>query len=615
MRKIHRLSPDIASQIAAGEVVERPSSVVKELVENAIDSGASRIEVRIEQGGLSKITVRDDGEGMTPEDALLAVERHATSKIQSFHDLDCLTTLGFRGEALPSISSVASMTLITRTQEAAAGVELRLEGGEKPSVRPCGAPVGTTVEVRELFSRVPARLKFLKSKNTEGSYITESMMLAALARPEITFVLYREGRKTREYLRTPSVGQRVQQVLGQDPSEFCKRVRASIGIEAYLSKPDRTRVGASGLYLFVNRRPIRDRQLARAICQAYGPTLEVGRYPVGAFFLDVPHELVDVNVHPQKAEVRFADPRGIFTIIVKELQLGLTKTFLWSSPNSLFSHGGPSSEPSSSSQEWSLHTTSGGLQREQDSGAASSSLGGVPQKKQELVPYLTQFHETAMPSSSLPLPLSDAIVPFPSSSYSGNRPVVYRKLKFLAQLKATFLLCEGEDALYILDQHAAAERVTFDRLRQAYLARDVPMQCLLIPEVIALAPPEIACLEEQEKEIEGLGIELRQVGGEAVAIHAVPSLLQHISAERIVRDLLAELGHHAKRPFTEIVDRILATLACHGSVRAGDSLSPDEVAALLKGLDRVDFAAYCPHGRPVLTRLSFEELERRVGRS
>ncbi|HEY2509692.1 MAG TPA: DNA mismatch repair endonuclease MutL, partial [Polyangiaceae bacterium] len=327
MGKVQRLPDDLANQIAAGEVVERPASVVKELVENALDAGATRVRVEIDHGGTVCIRVVDDGEGMEEEDARLALERHATSKIAKVEDLLGIATFGFRGEALPSIGSVARLTLATRVRSKGEGVELVVEGGGMPRPRPCGCAPGTTIEVRDLFFNVPARRKFLKSTATESAHVGEVVLLAALARPDVTFVLARDGRVAREYLRASSRAERARQAIPDETLEACAGQRGAMKIEAYLSAPERARAGSVALHLFVNGRPVKDRQLARAVAQAYGSVLEPGRYPVGVLYLDLPPEQVDVNVHPQKAEIRFADARTVFDAVTRELHAALGKAF------------------------------------------------------------------------------------------------------------------------------------------------------------------------------------------------------------------------------------------------------------------------------------------------
>jgi DNA mismatch repair protein MutL len=603
MGRIHRLPDDLANQIAAGEVVERPSSVVKELVENALDSGATRVKVELEQGGVALVRVSDDGAGMAADDSVLSLERHATSKIDRKEDLFALRTFGFRGEALPSIASVSRLKLLSRARGVAEGTEVVVEGGGHPRVKPAGAAEGTSVEVRDLFFNVPARRKFLKSTGTESAHVSEAMLLAALARPDVSFFLVRDGRAAREWLRVPTRRERVAQTIEGERLETCLGERGPLRIEAHLAAPERARAGTVGLHLLVNGRPVRDRPLARAVSQAYGSVLEPGRYPVGAVYVDLPPDQVDVNVHPQKAEVRFADGRALFDAVTRELHAALARAFNlpalgtgrpWSLPRTPAPSAAPMAArfvPELGPDPWELAPVS-------EDPSTQKSLA-----EQTLTPSPDVAGPTAVraPGDLTPRAL------FEGAGF-------YASLDFLAQVRGTFLVCSGSDGLYVLDQHAAAERVTFDRLRRAFEARAMSMQRLLIAEVVELLPAEVATLEEHAQEVAAFGVELRAVGTGAVAVHAVPTLLMRVRPERLVRDLVAELSRAASRPFGDAADLVLATMACHGSIRAGDALSREEAVALLRALDHIDFAGHCPHGRPVVTRIGYDELERRVGR-
>lgn len=617
MGRIRKLSDELANQIAAGEVVERPSSIVKELVENSLDAGATRIVVDIEQGGRTLIRVTDDGEGMTADDAIACFDRHATSKIEKIADLAALGTFGFRGEALPSIASVSRLLLRTRPRGGNEGVEVYAEGTGPGPAQPAGGAVGTTIEVRDLFFNVPARRKFLKATATESAHVGDVILGAALARPDVTFVLSRDGRVVREYLRAATRADRVRTALTGEKLAECVVERGPIRVEALLAPPERARAGTTGLSLLVNGRHVRDRLFARAVAQSYGSVLEGGRYPVGVVWLDVPPDVVDVNVHPQKAEVRFADARGIFDAITRELGAALSKAF------GLPTLGAAPAAPWARPPGWSAGPRSGPPAWVT---ASRTKDEAEPIEVYEAAPLpLFDVREPIVATSSvgeLPLPM-----PMPTTNLFAERSEpatprtdlfggesLYASLRFVGQVRGTFLVCEGNDGLYVLDQHAAAERVTFDRLRRAHASRGLGIQKLLLPEVVELAPTEVALLEDQAEEIASLGVEVRAVGESAVAVHGVPDLLARAQPARIVRDLAAELSRSAGRPFRGAIDLVLATMACHGSIRAGDAISREEAEALLRALDQVDFAGHCPHGRPVIMRLSFGELERRVGR-
>jgi DNA mismatch repair protein MutL len=605
MGRIRLLPDDLANQIAAGEVVERPASVVKELVENALDAGATRVKAELEQGGVALVRVIDDGAGMGTDDALLSLERHATSKIERSEDLFALRTFGFRGEALPSIASVARLRLLTRARGTPEGTEVVVEGGAQARARPAGAPEGTSVEVRDLFFNVPARRKFLKSTGTEAAHVSEAMLLAALARPDVSFFLVRDGRAVREWLRVATRRERVGQAIDGERLEECLGERGPMKIEAHLASPERARAGTVGLHLLVNGRPVRDRPLSRAVAQAYGSVLEPGRYPVGVVYVDLPADQVDVNVHPQKAEVRFADGRALFDAVSRELHASLARAFHLPALGASRGWGAAprSAAPSSSEPE----TTRFVRDRGPDPWDLAPASSEDPSTQKSLAERTTLTSVSDDGDSRVTEERSPAVTLFEGAGF-------YASLEFLAQVRGTFLVCSGSDGLYVLDQHAAAERVTFHRLRRAFASRSIATQRLLIPDVVELLPAEIAALEEHATEVAALGVELRAVGPSAVAVHAVPTLLMRGRPERIVRDLVAELGRAAKRPFGDAADLVLATMACHGSVRAGDALSREEAVALLRALDDIDFAGHCPHGRPVVTRIGYDELERRVGR-
>ena len=595
MARVQKLSDELANQIAAGEVVERPASVVKELVENAVDANATRVSVEIDHGGSVRVRVTDDGDGMTQADAMLAMERHATSKIRTLDDLFRLGTYGFRGEALPSIGSVSRLLLRTRVRDSDEGCEVEVQGGRAAVGRPSGGAPGTSVDVCDLFFNVPARRKFLKATATESAHVGDVLLGAALGRPDITFTLARDGRIVREYLRSGSRADRARTASAGENLAHVHGERGPLRIEAMLAPPERARAGATGLALLVNGRPVRDRVLARAVAHAYGSVLEGGRYPVGVVWLDLPSELVDVNVHPQKAEVRFTDGRSVFDAITRELHAGLAHAY------GLPDLGGNPYARLNAPTLKALDTAAAEV-RGMTSGASSPMTGpGEP-----------------VPST---LPRLDPQVPLvpQTNLFAIAEPQLftrqgYASLRFAAQMRSMFLLCEGEDGMYVLDQHAAAERVTFHRLRQAHAARAVTMQRLLVPEVVELPPLDVAVLEENAEALASVGVEVRAVGEGAVAVHAIPALLVRREPVRIVQDLASELARSGGRAFGNAVDLVLATMACHGSVRAGDAVSPEEARALLAALDEVDFAGHCPHGRPIVMRMTWSELERRVGR-
>ena len=543
--RVRILPDDLANQIAAGEVVERPASVVKELCENALDAGATRIDVAIDGGGIALASVTDDGIGMIESDLLLSMRRHATSKIACLDDLLHIGSFGFRGEALPSIASVSRFSIASRDRQAHAGAELSVEGGGEPQLKPCGMPAGTRVSVRDLFFNVPARRKFLRALATEAAHVTEVVEGVALAEPAITLTLARDGRVVREHLRAPDRETRVKDVLVGWELAHCRGERGPLAVEAFLSRPEKARMGANGLRILVNGRPIRDRALARAVAHAYGSVLAPGRYPVGVVYLSIPPDLVDVNVHPQKAEVRFADGRAVQDALYRIVETGLGAAFtrqvgLGFVPAPSHSRSVGVNDASANA---ALFSGSGSL-----TDAAIASLGSD-------VAYPTRELDAA-PLSTEP----GAVLP---------------EVEFIAQVRGMFLLCQSEEGLIILDQHAAAERLTFERLKRTFRERRVAMQTMLVPEVLDVTPADVALVEELADTILAMGMDVRPAGVSKVAVYAVPHLVVRAAPAELARALLGELGRAGGRDYSTAVDLVLATMACHGSIRAGDRVSAE----------------------------------------
>jgi len=637
--QIRLLPPELRDQIAAGEVVERPASAVKELVENSLDAGARTVRVEIDGGGLDRILVVDDGHGMTREGALLALQRHATSKLSTFDDLYRLDTFGFRGEAIPSIAAVARMTITTRPVDALEGVEIVSVPGGEPRVREVGAPAGTSIEVGELFGNVPARRKFLKSTGTEAGHVGDTCLELALARPDLALTFVREGRVVRQWLRAPDRAARGREVLaraleGRLP-ELAHIVgeRSRVRVEALLAPPERARSGATGLHLLVNGRAIRDRHLARAVAMAYGSVLDPGRYPLGVVWIDLPSEEVDVNVHPQKAEVRFARGRELLDDVTRALASGLAESFR--APGSSFLESRAVSNLFPRGDQTVRGDAASALSEAMTramSPAASSDPWGLamppaPEPETRVMPRVgAPDHDYAPRVEAAPAPIvrapgqatlqsADVLAGLREAAAAAARGEIhYGSLRFLAQVRSTFLVCEGTDGIYVLDQHAAAERVNFARLRESYRARTVATQQLIVPEIVQVRSAESSVLDETREELLALGVDARVIGDGRVAVHGVPAMLRKLPPERVLRDLLDELEKTGERKFGDAIDLVIATMACHGSVRAGDTLHPEECTALLRDLDGIDFAGYCPHGRPIVTVLPFVDLERKVGR-
>jgi DNA mismatch repair protein MutL len=604
--RIHILDNALADQIAAGEVVERPASVVKELLENALDAGARAVTVEVRDGGSGLVRVTDDGSGMDRPDAQLAVLRHATSKIRAASDLERIASLGFRGEALPSIASVSRFRLVTRMRDMIEGTEVSIDGGASPVVSPAGCAVGTTIEVRELFYNTPARRKFLKGSASESAHISEVCLRAALIDEGLRLTLIRDGRRAKEFLPATDWAERARLVL-EGKSVRIESEQRGVSVRALLSAPEEGRTGASGLHVFVNGRPVRDRNLARSIAFAYGSVLPPGRYPTGVVHLALDPGEVDVNVHPQKAEVRFQRGREVHELVTRLLAKGLG-TSGWAGPQSrapsFWSERlpvGPSVSPDAAATPAA-----------DDPWGLSALTEGLPE-----APALTPF--AALPYSvderSLGLPLmhdADGVVQHGPAVTPISAP---SRVRALAQVKRLYILAESEHGIAIIDQHAADERIQYDRLRRQFRERAVVLQRLLLPERVELSAREAALIESHGDEIARAGVEVALIGPDSAAIHAVPAILKRAAPERLLRDLLDELSRSGDRGFGDSIDTALATMACHGAIRAGDALSLGECQALLDGIARIEeFGGHCPHGRPILMELPFGELARKVGR-
>jgi len=601
--------PDaVIDQIAAGEVVERPASVVKELVENALDAGAQRIHVEVREGGKQLIRVVDDGRGMTPDELRLAIQRHATSKLRAVDDLSSLATMGFRGEALPTIASVSRFSITSRAGSAGQAAALRVEGGKVGEVEPAGAAPGTTVEAADLFFNTPARLKFLKSTATEAAHITDMVNRAALCAPRVHFSLVTGGRKPVDLPPCQDRLERCRAVLARwaDSLVAGERQVGPLRAEAILAPPSESLRTSRQLVLAVNGRHVRDRALLQAVLAGFGPMMDRGRFPVAVVYLDLPPDCLDVNVHPQKTEVRFAEPRRIFSL-VKGCVEELLASSRWLEQGAGRAAGqGRSHAPA---RRYSLNR---------------SSDAGYDEHKQRLMEATRRFWSrrpserggAAREQSEAPYPADGEAARGYAASVGAEPGGYFSSLTVVGQAMGLFVVCEGQDEVVLIDQHAAHERVTFERLRAAADAGSVPTQRLLVPEPVELDPRLAATAEAHAGALEELGLEAEHFGGEAWAVRAVPAALAGANPVELLRDLLESLTGESEGSdvVQESGDATLARMACHGSVRQGRSLSEQEMSALLRALDRVDFATACPHGRPVMVRLSRQELERRLKR-
>ena len=587
--RIQILPETLANQIAAGEVIERPAAVVKELVENALDAGARRIELDLLDGGRKLVRVRDDGCGMSPEDAALSLRRHATSKLRTKEDLFAIRSYGFRGEALPSMAAVSRFTLLTCETGALEGTRLQVDGGAVVEAGSAGAPPGTTVEVRDLFWNVPARRKFLKRAQAEQAQCVDAVFRAALPRPDVSFTVREAGRILAQLQSGPGepvLASRAEEALGREVRgqliALASEIRG-IRVRGFAVSPAVEYGSARNVWIFINGRAIRDRSLTHAVLRAYGELMPHGRYPGALVFLEVAPADVDVNVHPAKAEVRLADPRGAWDAIHAALAPVLARG------------------------KWLE------LRQQSDSEdpCRQRVAEAIARYGEHLPASIASSTEAALPSPGSPADRAAAttqvdLVP---------RPRYFGALRYLGQLHRTYLVCEGPAGLVLIDQHAAHERVNYQRLR--HRGPDA-FQPLLVPHVVRLPAAASARVSEAKDLLQSIGVELDEFGAGSLAVKALPAALSRLAESAVpalLTDLADELAAHGRgESIDRLRDALLARAACHGSVRAHDALEAPEAVALLEALDETDYGARCAHGRPVVAEWSEAEIEKRFGR-
>ena len=603
---IRRLSEDMVNRIAAGEVVERPASVVKELVENAIDAGASRIEVVTAAGGAALIRVTDDGGGMGPDELPLAVERHCTSKLDN--GLDDIRSLGFRGEALAAIGSAARLSLASRRRGAADAFQIDIEGGTVGPVRPAAMNAGTRVEVRDLFFATPARLKFLKSERAESSAITDMVKRLAMAHPGIRFSLSGADRTAQDF--APATGddadlQRLAQVIGpdfRDNAVAIDALREGVRLTGFAGLPTYNRANGLAQFLFVNGRPVRDKQLTGAVRAAYADLLKRDRHPVAALFLTLDPRQVDVNVHPTKAEVRFRDPGLVRGLIVGALR-------------EAFAGSGPRSSTLAADATFAAFRPEGWRPAPpypppQSGGAPAKPVEGARaiDRVAEGTPYPAGLAEPAQ-APFLAAPSAD-IRPREMPAVDDGHPLGAA----VAQVHDTYVVAQTPDGLVIVDQHAAHERLVYERMK-ANIDRGVARQILLIPDVVDLPADDVERIAERAGELAALGLVVERFGPGAIAVRETPSMLGQVDAAALVRDLAEEFAEWEAGPsLRDRLDRVASRMACHGSVRAGRRLKPAEMDALLREMEVTPNASQCNHGRPTYIELKLADIERLFGR-
>ena len=605
---IRLLSNALIDQIAAGEVVERPASVVKELVENSLDAGASRIRVEIRDGGSALIAVSDDGSGMSPAELPMALQRHATSKLTSAADLMRISSFGFRGEALPAIASVSRFRIRSRTRGSEHGWEIQLLGGKILRECEAGGAVGTRIEVADLFASVPARRKFLKRPATEWGHIADWLARLALVRPEIHIEAQRDDRKAIVWPACKNPRDRIAMILPEDDAAALIEVNhetPAARIHAFVSAPERTRPNGQGLYLFVNGRPVRDRLLRHALIESYRDLLPRGRFPIGVLFLEIPPEAVDVNVHPAKWEVRFTDPQAIHQAIRHAVREAMASRSWLGTMRPPERQAGLVSSARGRAEEGDV-----GSGRPLPAGAAApASASGKP--GDWVFAGEPPSSDRVAEGTTAP-ELESARPPVPS----------FGALPLLGQLRASYLLAETEDGLIVVDQHAAHERILYEGLRRAWLDSGVARQGLLTPVTVPLAPSAIAALVGASELAERLGFEVESFGEGAVLVRSVPAELVGQDVAGLVTDLAAALEDAPREGESDAtairwlpsLDHLFATLACHSARRFGERLPEAEQRAILTGLDEIPWAPTCPHGRPVAILIGYEDLESRFRR-
>ena len=620
---VRQLPEQLVNRIAAGEVVERPASVVKELVENAIDAGASRVDIDLEEGGVRLIRIRDNGSGIAPEQLPLAVSRHATSKIADLDDLESVATLGFRGEALPSIASVSRFTLSSRRAHDEHGSALQIEGGKIGEVTPRAHAPGTTVEVRELFYNVPARRKFLRAERTELGHIEEWLRSLALARPDVELRVSHNGKASRRYKPGDLYSDaRLAETLGEDFANQAVRVDhsgAGLRLHGWIAQPHYSRASADQQYLYVNGRSVRDRSVAHAVKMAYGDVLYHGRQPAYVLFLELDPTRVDLNVHPAKHEVRFRDSRLVHDFVYRTLKDALADTRAGMSVQDIGAGSAHPVDAGAAPMLSSAGASGFGLVRGAAPGAGSSGGGGGfsgwrPQQPLGLQVADAPAAYAALYAAPAGAERGAALPPMPTenglpvtSADAGVPPLGYA----IAQLHGIYILAENAEGLIVVDMHAAHERIGYERLKNAHDGIGLQSQPLLVPITLAVGEREADTAENESETLAALGFEVTRAGPGALHVRSIPALLAHAEPEGLLRDVLTDLREHGQsRRVASARDELLSTMACHGAVRANRRLTVPEMNALLRDMERTERADQCNHGRPTWVQLSMAELDK-----
>ena len=608
------LPPDIANKIAAGEVVERPASVVKELIENAIDAESTKVSVKIRAGGKRLIRVSDNGSGMTREDALIALKRHATSKVGTVEDLQRIHTFGFRGEALPSIASVSQLELLTRTADGLVGTKIAVEGGDEKSVQESGCSPGTHITINNLFHNVPARLKFLKSDTTELNHITNQVTWASLANPKVQFSLSHDSRSLIDVRSCESYIERIRLLYGKEFAENLIEFETelpNLHLHSFIGKPELTKANRSYQLFFLNARPIRSRIIGAALGEAMRSMVPKDRFAVAFLFLSMDAQEVDVNVHPAKIEVRFRNERAIFSAITRMVNSGVHKQKYI-----------PTFDKAAQSE--ALKTGESQVEKMGEMNPRVSSRAGESENATG-----ARFTPTTSPPWQAGQTAGKTLETMPSSSTAGIQPPEraipegiplelfdFEDVQLKTVLFNTYIVAEGKDRVFFIDQHVAAERVLYEHFVQQLKADGIPVQGLLLPATIEATPQQLTTLGAHAELFKKLGFELEQFGGNTLLVRSIPTMLATSSVAMTVTDLLDRLPQTATPPddLLDVQDEALIMLACKSAVKAGDSLTMNEMVALVKDLSQAKLPFNCPHARPIVVEMGKNELESRFKR-
>ncbi len=644
MSKIRILPDNLANQIAAGEVVERPASVVKELLENSLDAGATRIQIDIELGGRRLMRITDDGEGMNRDDAVLSFERHATSKLKKLEDLSNITTLGFRGEALASIASVSRVELVTKTAEATAATRVNIEGGRIIDVKDAARSTGTTISVRDLFFNTPARRKFMRSEATENFHLTNIVQHYALAHHNIAFTLTNNGRESIRVSPAKDLKERAYQLFGNDLIESLLEVKGGrefiAKVHGYVSAPRERRTTRDSQYFFINGRFVRDKLISRGLQEGFRSVLPHGVYPIGFLFLEIPLEEVDVNVHPAKTEVRFRRAEAIKDVIAEAVKNALTSANLFSD-RAVFQSSISGEQSAVSSQrsafqlpkpeqpriEFAIESLQPEVQSQKSFEQEAFEIDldtpifeKVAESRIEFIENQSPIIEsqTRNPQSSI---RNYAVLPPIDSAVKATKSVDVEQLNATAirpigQLHNSYIIAVDKEGLLLIDQHVAHERILFDKFRKKEGERKVESQNLLLPETLDLSPAQAAAFGLIENELEEMGFAVMQLSGRTIAIKAVPSDLPPSEVRNLLAEILDTVDREKRGNAIETIrDDIAASLACKAAVKVNMKLTPEKMQWMIDNLVTNSAATTCPHGRPIILRLTMRDIERNFHRT